>query len=1020
METMKKLLIYISLLFFIVSGALAQQPVPAEKQQQTPDDRLHKEQYKFNGAWLPDHDAAEIGPTNFKTLQNMRYGPNHPVGVSGYTKINTTALSTYTKIRSGHQIRPDRTQNTYVLVEAQDVSGNAKVYQNQTAIPSQGDFEATELHTAATGAGLGHFSDAPQGNVAYCNEKESYIWGGDEIRVGAFFTLTSTLGSELITPIQNRDFSVASDWTNVDIDAYSETGLLTLEANATGQYCTLATTYAPMTAGTLYRISFGVTEVQYGSLNIDWAVKDVGDNDTIATITTEGTHSIDYVPTVAGGFRIESNATDSEANFDDFSLQEISYTNPIDYTEQANNTLATAENTIPIGDQKLWIVFTTRPVKSIKYVIETANDTTSTMDCKVWTGIHFANVSNPSDGTTSGGIALAQSGEFTFDSTVSTAKPYHLEGIYLYAYLFELTAGTAEISHVSVNAPWQPIVDVWDGVLRQPIQFQVESADEFENYTNEVNYQSDIDIPIGGILDGLLTTDNIVVMFDERTTGIRFEMLAGLINENAAEVTVKYNTGAAWVTVGASLRDETENVDATIGKTGLLSWSPPDVEDEHPVTLFGVTGYAYQITFSATLSGVKADADEDILVDLVTGIPAQKTVKAFKFPSEYKNRLLLCAYTEGKEGNRVDYSSSNAPDVFNGLDSSMDGLQSLYFGNTDALTCGTQLYNRYGSNVFATWLALKKNSIYLLTGDTPEDFKIFPVSFTVGCPAPLTLATAEVGFEAVQGVQRNIAFWVSHSGPVMFDGSVLFPIPGIDKYFDPAESVCINHEYIENARGWYDTTFREYNILIPSGSGQETNNVWLAFDLMQKKWYEKSPGIAEIPQSSFTVTDTEGNQYVYAGIDTGYMMRLENGTSWDGTGITYKLATGDFWPSKNIWDKTIIRYLKVVAKRIDEDHTMSVRYYSDTNDQEGVETIWVDTSDTAFVDTTACAWGSASLTTMELSLGTGLYRLVRDTIATNMIGWTHGFEFQVTTTETLKAAELIGWGVKWQYIRDDL
>ena len=497
-------------------------------------------------------------------------------------------------------------------------------------------------------------------------------------------------------------------------------------------------------------------------------------------------------------------------------------------------------------------------------------------------------------------------------------------------------------------------------------------------------------------------------------------MLAGLINGNAADVTVKYNSGSAWVTVGASLRDETDNSGDTIGKTGLISWSPPDIASEHPVTLFGVTGYAYQITFSATLSGVKGDADEDVLVDLVTGIPAQKIVKAFKFPSVYKNRLLLCSYTEGKEGNRVDFSSSNAPDVFNGKDSSMDGIQSLYFGNTDELTCGTQLYNRYGSNVFATWLALKKNSTYLLTGDDPEDFKIFPVSFTVGCPAPLTLATAEVGFEAVQGVQRNIAFWVSHSGPVMFDGSVLFPIQGINKYFDPAESVCINFEYIHNARGWYDTTFREYNILIPSGSGQETNNVWLVFDLIQKKWYEKSTGIAEIPQSAFTVTDTEGNQYVYAGVDTGHVMRLENGTSWDGTGITYKLATGDFWPSKNIWDKTLIRYLKVVAKRIDEDHTMQVRYYSDTNDQEGVETIWVDTADTVHVDTDACAWASASLTTMELSLGTGLYRLVRDTIPTNMIGWTHGFEFQVTTTETAKAFEPIGWGVQWGFIRDDL
>lgn len=883
MKKMKKLLIYISLFFFLILGAFAQE------KQQVPDDRLKKEQYKFDGAWLPDHDAAEIGPTNFKTLENMRYGPNHPIGVSGYSKINTTALTTYTKIRTGHQLRTDRTQKTYVLVNAQDASGNAKVYQNKTSIPDQGNFEATELHTDATGAGLGRFSDAPQGNVAYCNEKESYIWGGDEIRVGAFLTI-------------------------------------------------------------------------------------------------------------------------ADAN----------YTNPIDYTEQINNTLDTAGNTAPIGTQKFWLVFTTRPVKSFKYLFETVNSTASTTTVKYFNGSTFTAVSNPVDGTISGGVSLAQDGEFTFDSTVSVAKPFHLQGYYLYAYLFEIDAGSAVISHVSANAPWQPVVDVWDGVLRQPIQFQVESAGEFEDYTLAVNYESDIDIPIGGILDGLLSTDNVVVMFEDRTAGIRLQMLAGLINKNVATTTIKYHSGSAWVTVGASLRDETDNSGDTIGKTGLISWSPPDITSEHPVTLFGVTGYAYQITFSATLSGTKGDATEDVLVDLVTGIPAQKTVKAFKFPSVYKNRLLLCSYTEGKEGNRVDFSSSNAPDVFNGADSSMDGLQSLYFGNTDEITCGTQLYNRYGSNVFATWLALKKNSTYLLTGDTPEDFKIFPVSFTVGCPAPLTLATAEVGFEAVQGVQRNIAFWVSHSGPVMFDGSVLFPIQGIDKYFDPAESVCINFDYIHNARGWYDTTYREYNILIPSGPTQETNNVWLVFDLIQKKWYTKKTGIAEIPQEAFTVSDIRGNQYVYAGIDTGYVMRLENGTSWDGAGITYKLVTGDFWPTKNIWDKTLIRQMKVVAKRISEDHTMEVRYYSDTNDSAGVDTVYEDMPDMVFRDTDDCVWGSAALITMELSLETGLYRLTRDTIATNLIGWTHGFGFQVTTTETEKAFEPIGWGIQFSFIRDDL
>jgi len=920
----------------------------------------------------------------------MRYGAVHPTTVAGYTAINATPLTTYIKIRSGHQLRSDRTQKTYVLVNANNGSGASRVYQNQTTIPDAGNFEATYLHQDATGAGFGRFSDAPQGNVAYCNEKESYIWGGEEIRVGGFFTVTETLGPEVITNQNNRDFTSASDWANVDMSTYDESGDLSLTGTA-DEYCSIASTYVYLGEGRRFTCTFDAA-----SASGTWKIseEDYPSNAIASGSMGASPYDIDFTAMSDGGLRV-TNLTAGSVDFDNFSIKPIDYTDPIDYTEQANNTLATTGNTIPIDAQKKWIIFTTRPAQSFKYVLETINDTTSTLQVRYWTGTAFKYPSQ-SDGTTTGGIALGQNGIFTFDSSVSDAEPYHMEGIYLYAYLFTLSAGTAEISHVSVNAPWQPVVDVWDGVLRQPIQFQVESADEFENYTDEVNYQSDIEIPIGGILDGLLTTDNIVVMFDERTAGIRFEMLAGLINENAADVTVKYNTGAAWVTVGTSLRDETENVDATIGKTGLISWSPPGVEDEHPVTLFGVTGYAYQITFSATLSGTKGipvGEDPEVLVDLVTGIPAQKTVKAFKFPSAYKNRLLLCGYTEGKEANRVDYSSSNAPDVFNGLDSSMDGLQSLYFGNSDALTAGTQLYNRYGSNVFTIWLALKQSSTYILTGDTPEDFKIFPVSFTIGCPAPLTLATAEVGFEAVQGIQRNIAFWLAHSGPVMFNGSEIFPIPGIDKYFDPSESVCINFDYIENARGWYDTTYREYNILIPSGSAQVTNNVWLVYDIIKKKWFEKDTGAAGVPQASIQVVDTFGNKYVYAGLDTGYLIRLENGTSWGGTAIAAVLTTGDFWPSKNIWDKTIIRQMKIVTKATTP--TIDVVHYADT---------------------------AASGTTIinDGSLVASGYRLTRITKPFNLIGWSHRFSFQLSSSTVANPFEPIGWGIQWQYIRDDL
>ena len=84
-------------------------------------------------------------------------------------------------------------------------------------------------------------------------------------------------------------------------------------------------------------------------------------------------------------------------------------------------------------------------------------------------------------------------------------------------------------------------------------------------------------------------------------------------------------------------------------------------------------------------------------------------------------------YTEGNEGNRVDYSEDNAPDIFNGENTSLDGYQSLYFGGTERLTAGTQIYNRFGSNLFASLVMFKANEIYLMTGDSPLDYRICPI-----------------------------------------------------------------------------------------------------------------------------------------------------------------------------------------------------------------------------------------------------------------------------------------------------
>ena len=58
----------------------------------------------LSGKLITAEDPLIIGK-NFKILTNMRYGDASPKTITGMTKINTTALTTYLKVRSAFHFR---------------------------------------------------------------------------------------------------------------------------------------------------------------------------------------------------------------------------------------------------------------------------------------------------------------------------------------------------------------------------------------------------------------------------------------------------------------------------------------------------------------------------------------------------------------------------------------------------------------------------------------------------------------------------------------------------------------------------------------------------------------------------------------------------------------------------------------------------------------------------------------------------------------------------------------------------
>jgi hypothetical protein len=1325
---MRKFFLHILLGLICLAGVAYSQAPPSQAPSGVPDDIAYRQLwFNFDGQWLPDLDASLIGPKNYRSLINLRYIDGSLEGVNGYSKINTTSLATYPKIRSGFGFKKDQPVESHILVQAYNSTLTAsQVYENTASVPSAGDFSATPLHTDASGADLGKFSQGPRGTVVYCNGKESMIWGGSESQLGAFLTSTSAVtdfitnardytlkvtntlqtqdeialigggndsytklllhadgtsgsttftdsssGAKTVTPggdvqiddsqaafgsasalfdgsgdylslADSADFSGATGTLTLDLkvrfSAISGIHVLYLQKDATGgdhiilwqdhaegkihfqvtdsgaSVITEEATWGPsidqwyhlalirgwggdsdswaitvdgaaihtftddgtmpnhdqavLIGGNLgnYAIDYsgnhpaitvgggadrasGVSKFGSGSWHFDgtddyFLIADHADFDAIgqtnATIDLwvrhvdhAGTepyisHSTDannywYLGHIHGTgivFQIQTAGGAAEVNINSGTTNEITDTSwhhialckvgndygiykdgtQVAYVSYAGtdafagnlliggystdflngymedvrithtNTFSAAPVagltdtiTIPVipvsadSDTKLlirgdvtdfdgwmdevrfkkgsaawtadfaiptraysddalyWIVGATRPLQGIKAYIKNANgESGATVAGTHWNGYSWSSLTNFTDNTS----GLEQTGTMTWTSTVSSAKPKFLNGYYLYWYQFALSSGSADIYYVTVDAPFQPIVDLWDGVYRQPIGFQASRSNVYEDYTLDVNQPSSTSIPIAATIGGLTSTDHIIVMFDDRATAIRWQMIAGSTNGAAALMSVYYWDGSTWVGVTNPV-DLTLSSGATasLNQTGTISWTPPDIETEFPRELFGITGYAYKITFSGTLTDGTEHAGTS--VDVLTGIPAQLKVNPFKFGAMYKNMTMLGGFSGSHEGNRMDFSLPNAPEVWNGELASNGGLQSLFFGGEEELTTAVQLYNRFGSNIFTTLVAFKNTESYLLTGESPEDFKIDVLSSNVGCPAPLTMATVELGYEVAEQAQRNVIMWLSNIGPMMLDGAVFIPIKGTSKFFDPANSECINYDYIANARGWYDQVYKEYNLLFPSGTGQQTCNKWIVYDLAEKKWFEKDPGTYSMPQAAWPVSDVYGAKYIYAGIDTGYMMRLENGTSWDGGNITQVVETGDFYPTGNIWDRTQVRRIKVTAKRLQEDKLLYISHFPDTEEFDGVDGGFADTDDAGFMDTDDAGWADSLVAQIALSLDGTTSRVTKKTEPLNLAGWAHRFYFELSTDETTKGLQPLGWGISFMVQRQD-
>ena len=164
-------------------------------------------------AATPTISRTLSGKVDFRYL----YGVAQIGGAAGGVAFSGTIqnLTIILDIQSGFHLKKSQPAESIILVQAGDVSGTTSLFKNTTAIPNTGDFSAAPIFQDSPDAGLGRFAKAPDDQVAYCNGKDTTLWGGAEHQVSAFITSTAAITNTITNP---RDYTLRVRNTSQDAD----------------------------------------------------------------------------------------------------------------------------------------------------------------------------------------------------------------------------------------------------------------------------------------------------------------------------------------------------------------------------------------------------------------------------------------------------------------------------------------------------------------------------------------------------------------------------------------------------------------------------------------------------------------------------------------------------------------------------------------------------------------------------------------------------------------------------------
>lgn len=579
-------------------------------------------------------------------------------------------------------------------------------------------------------------------------------------------------------------------------------------------------------------------------------------------------------------------------------------TNANDYSDILNNTSQATDQvaTLTAAGSGTFLIGSKRLLQGVKLYVSSGNASASTLTGKEWTGAAWTALTL-TDGTIVGTKTLAQTGAVTWTYT-GNAKPRYINGLSLYWYQFNFNAGSTTLYYVTVDAPVQPIRNIWDGVEWYASKVLKYDGTTYKDYTDNV---ADGSLSTYADISSLNTTHALYLGFLEPQQALTLTFNPGKENTTATVLALKYWNGTTWTAAPAS-NDGTAVGGVSLSKGGVITWQSPGygvdikrtISDEFPL-------YYYQLTFSVQL-------DAEVQIGEITGATFPPVIPPYKFSKTFQNRVFLFNERHGSV-NKAIYSVDNSPDIWNGSDSG-----EIIFGDRTGITAAGVVYNVFTDTATEQLLVTKKNETWRLSGDTTSNWTLKKISSNIGCIAPLSMVSAELADTATDQ-KKTVAIWVSDRGPVMSAGASVIPIyDDIKCYWDPNDSRYISTDMQTRSVAWYDTRTRSYKLLIGSGASATYLNTELEYSLIYKEWtkiYRENGSGANPLQSGWPVWDTNGVGYAYGGGMDGFVYRLENGNTWNGTPISSYIHTKDLILDNELplFRKSTVKYLRTTYKQ---------------------------------------------------------------------------------------------------------